>query len=847
MPAAIDPERYRRLRDLFHEAVELPAEGREERISTLARSDAGMAAELRSLLDAHAEAGDFVSRGLAAHQKALDEEVGASLVGRRLGAYRLEKLLGRGGMGLVYLGSRADASFEQRVAVKLLRPELASPDLVRRFQTERQALANLAHPNIARLLDGGETEDGLPYLVMEYVEGVPLEEHGAARRLSVEERLALFSTICGAVEEAHRNLIVHRDIKPANILVDGGGTVKLLDFGIAKLLAEGEVEGRAATRALAYATPAFASPEQLAGGPITTATDVYALGVLLYRLLTGRHPYDLSGVTQPEVVRIVGETVPVPPSGAVLGAGESPPGTPERRRLSRMLAGDLDQIVLKALRKEPARRYASVAELAADVGRHLGGHPVTARPDNAGYRLGRFVRRHRLAVTAAAVVALWLVGGLVAYARQARLARDQAARAEVERAKAEQVRSFLGKMLSSADPSLGLGRRVTVAEVLDGASKRLTGDLAGQPEVERSLRQTLGETYLNLGLLPEAEREFRRSVELAPPGSVAERERLAKTLGDEGRFEEAASGVEEALSRCKSMAKPDVACAYALSLKTLVLQNLGKTKDAISAGRAGLALLEGSFPEEKGELAAVLNNLGICYGNQGDPVTAETFHRRALDVCLAAKGERHPLTADMTCNLAGVLDMQGKFAEAEPLYRKALELQEALRGERHFAFIRTLTSTASLLWLMKRPGEAEPFARRAQVLATEALGPEHPITAYAENVLGSVLLDVGKGAEAEEHIRRALEARRKKLPAGHWLVASARSNLGAALLGQRRFPEAERELTEAYAVLSRDRGATHEKSLLTASRLAELYAATGRPVEAGRFRELSVPPPPPRR
>lgn len=333
MPAASDPERYRRLRELFHETVELPAAGREERLAVLARSDAEMAAELRSLLDAHAAAGDFVSRGLAAHQQALDEEVGASLVGRRLGAYRLEKLLGRGGMGLVYLGRRADASFEQRVAVKLLRPELASPDLVRRFQTERQALANLAHPNIARLLDGGETEDGLPYLVMEYVEGVPLEEHCAAKRLSVEERLALFATICGAVEEAHRNLIVHRDIKPANILVDAGGTVKLLDFGIAKLLDEGDDEGRAATRALGYATPAFASPEQLAGGAITTATDVYALGVLLYRLLTGRHPYDLSGVTGPEVVRIVGESEPAPPSSAVLAAGGSPPGMPEPRRL----------------------------------------------------------------------------------------------------------------------------------------------------------------------------------------------------------------------------------------------------------------------------------------------------------------------------------------------------------------------------------------------------------------------------------------------------------------------------------------------------------------------------------
>ncbi len=815
---------------------------REEVLAALSGPDAELRDKVKALLAAHDSAGDLVSQGLAAHQWALDEEIGASLVGRRLGAYRLERLLGRGGMGLVYLGRRADASFEQRVAVKLLRPELASPDLVRRFQTERQALANLAHPNIARLLDGGETEDGLPYLVMEYVEGVPLEEHCTERRLGIDERLALFLTVCRAVEEAHRNLIVHRDIKPANILVDESGTVKLLDFGIAKLLDEDA--GREMTRALGYATPAFASPEQLAGGPITTATDVYALGVLLYRLLTGRHPYDLSGVTGPELVRIVGEEAPAPPSDAVLAAMESPPGTQEPRRLARILNGDLDQIALKALRKEPVRRYTSVADLATDIRCYLNGHPVTARPDTAGYRLRRFVRRHRLAVTAAAVVVLGLVGGLLAYARQARLAREEAVRAGLERARAEQVLAVMGKILSSADPANGGGRKVTVVEVLDGASSRLTTDLAGQPEIERSLRKTLGETYGNLGLFPEAERELRRVIALSPQGSVAERERLASALADQGKYQEALAEVEKALVSCQAQAKPEVACAYALSEKTIALQNLGETKKAIEVGRQALALLERSFPEEKGELAAVLNNLGICYGNEGDPASAETFHRRALEICVAVKGERHPLTVNLTNNLAGVLDIQGKYAEAEPLYLKAMELQESLQGERHFAFIRTLTSYANLLWLMKRPAEAEPFARRAQTLGLSALGPEHPITAYAENVLGSVLLDVGKASEAEGHVRAALEARRKKLPAGHWLIASAQSNLGAALLGQRRYPEAEHELSEAYATLAADRGPKHEKSLLTASRLAELYATTKRPAEAKKYRELSVPPPP---
>ncbi len=841
---ATDAERYRRLRELFHDVVEEPAAERERRIAGLETTDPDLARELRSLLEADAAAGEFVAVGIAGHEQALGDEVGASLVGRRLGPYRLERLLGRGGMGVVYLGRRVDQSFEQQVAVKLLRPELASPELVLRFRAERQALAQLRHPNIAHLLDGGTTEDGLPFLVMEYIVGVPLEEHCTSRRLSLPARLELFTSICGAVQEAHRNLIVHRDIKPVNVMVDADGAVKLLDFGVAKLLEGGGDETQPLTRAVGFGTLAFSSPEQLEGGPITTATDVYALGVLLYRLLTGRHPYEVADVAPPQAARIVCEVQPVPPSKAVLSAGESPPGAAEPRKHARALAGDLDQIVLKALRKEPSRRYASVSDLAADVGRYQAGLPVSARPDTLGYRFRRFVTRHRLPVAAATLVALGLVGGLLAYARQARLARAEAARAEVERAKAEQVRAFLHETFTSADPARGAGRRVTVAEVLDGASSHLAADLADQPEVEASLRGTLGDTYLNLGLLPEAEREYRRALALAGPDAAAERVRLAQALSDEGRFVEAATELDRVIARCGPGARPAMACVEALSLKMVALQNLGRGKEAAAIGREALARARRDFPGEKGQLASVLNNLGICYGNQGELRRAEEFHRQALQAAVAAHGERHPLTADLTANLAGILDMEDRFAEAEPLYRKTLELQESLRGERHFAFIRTLTSYANLLWLMKRPLEAEPLARRAWTLAREALPADHPHSAYAENVLGAVLLDAGKPAEAEGHIRKALDARRKTLPAGHWLIASARSNLGAALLAEKRYPEAERELSEAYAVLAADRGPRHEKSLLAAARLADLCAATGRTSEAKRYRLLAAPAPP---
>jgi serine/threonine-protein kinase len=849
----VDVERHRRLRELFHAAVELAPAERERRFATLPEPDADLVAELRSLLAAHDTAGDFVADGLAAHQREMAREVGASLVGRRLGPYVLERLLGRGGMGAVYLGQRADDAFRHQVAIKLVRPELASPELVRRFRAERQTLASLSHPNIARLLDGGTTADGLPFLVMEYVAGVPVEEHCDAEGLDLAARLELFCTICDAVEHAHRNLIVHRDLKPGNLLVSAEGEVKLLDFGIAKLLEAGEpgaenqtAESQAAdnlTRVHGYATLAFASPEQIAGGPITTATDVYSLGVLLYRLLTGRSPYELSDKPLAAAARIVCEETPPPPSKAV-----SAPSAEARKR-ARALAGDLDQIVLTALRKEPARRYGSVAELARDVRRHLAGLPVGVRPDTFGYRLAKLARRNRAASVATALALLALIGGLAGYAGQARVARAEARRATVERAKAEQVSAFLRRALASPDPVLGGGRQVSVAEILDRASVRLSGDLAGQPEVEASLRETLGETYLNLGLSREAEREFRRALGLLGRSGedrdarrLADRVELAQALSDQGRWSAAGTELRPALALCHARRERPLACVHALDLLGVAQQNLGRPEESAAAGREALALLRSRFPRERFELASVLNNLGICLGNQGKLREAEALHRQAVAAAREARGERHPLTAEAIANLAGVLDMQGRYAEAAPLYREALGVQEALIGERHFHFITTLTSYANLLWLMKRPREAEPVARRALALARDALGAEHPLAAYAENILGCVLLDAGKPAEAEGHIRTALAARRRSLPEGHWLIASARSNLGAALLAQGRSAEAERELLAAYAALTASRGPRHEKSRLTAERLARLYAVTGKPAEARRYGELAAPP-----
>lgn len=843
MAPARDPAAFARLRELFHAAVDLPPSEQAQFLAALTADDRTYLAELAELLAANLQTGEPAA-ALAAESRELLAE--ADFTGRRLGVWQLESLIGEGGMGAVYRAERADGVVRQRAAVKLVHPTLASARLHQRFLAERQVLATLEHPGIARLLDAGTSEEGHPYLVMEYVEGSDLERHCAERQLGLDQRLTLFRGVCAAVEYAHRNLVVHSDIKPGNVLVTPDGQVKLLDFGIARLLG---TQGQEVTQAGGLRlTPAFASPEQLAGGPVTTATDVYSLGVLLYRLLTGRHPYGLAGLPLPAVARTVTEEPPQPPSSAVRqtppaeGPSEAadsdaslrPPLRP--RALARALAGDLDTIVLTALRKEPDRRYASVAAMAEDVRRHQQVLPVLARGESLRYRAGKFFRRNRLATIASAVAILSLAAGAGIALWQAREAMRERDRARTEARNAEEMNRLLRATLTSADPVRGEGREVKVAALLAGASSRLGTQLTGQPGLEGNLRETLGETYRNLGLLAEAESEFRRAVALhgrAGDEQSAARARVlrAVALRDQGKLPAAEADLHLALKVLRRN-DPTPATAQALDALLVTLRHQGRHDEAIAAGEEAVTLLRTRFPGERAALASTLNNLALCFGEQGKFVPAERLHREAVALIRRERGPRHPQTAEAVANLAGVIDMQGRLAEAEPLYREAMETQEALLGEEHPDFLRTLTSYANLLWLMHRPADAEPHARRARDVATKALGPDHPLAAYAENILGGILLDVNQPREAEAVIRSSLAKRRRMLPAGHWLIASSQSNLGAALIALGRFDEARRELREAHATLLADRGPEHEKTKLTAARLAELDRASRKP--AGR-------------
>ncbi|MGI9175684.1 MAG: serine/threonine-protein kinase [Rhodothermales bacterium] len=529
----MDAVRWKQIQTLFSEVLEQPPRERDSFLEEACSGDPDLLAELRSLLEADADAYSLLDssavNALALPADLLPEGV-LPAAGERVGPYRLVRRLGVGGMGTVYLAERADGQFEQTVALKLIKPGMDTEAVLARFQAERQILAQLDHPNIARLLDGGAGQDGRPYFAMEYVAGETVTDYCDARALSVAERLRLFEDVCAAVAYAHQNLVVHRDLKPSNVLVteagDGRPQVKLLDFGIAKLLT-GEDEMALTRTGQRVLTPAYAAPEQLGDQAITTATDVYGLGVVLYELLVGRRPFE--DLTRDALEEAVLQTDPVRPSVAV---GQTSESVAEARsatseRLKRRLRGDLDTVVLKALEKEPARRYASAEGLLADLRREREGVPILARPTTVGYRIRKFVARHRGGVVAAVAIVLVLASVIAAYTN--RLARERD-RAQLEAEKATEVAAFLGGIFQSADPNDTQGDSALVRDVLDRGAARIRTELAGQPEVQASLMQVVGEVYTTLERYDQADSLLSAALVLKRALYPPAHEEIAATL-----------------------------------------------------------------------------------------------------------------------------------------------------------------------------------------------------------------------------------------------------------------------------------------------------------------------------
>ena len=778
------------LEDIFQTAAEMKPELRAEFLTNACGEDDELRKEVESLLSSADQSFDFLAKPIQSAAQALADQ--PTFIGRRIGPYRVLRALGKGGMGTVYLAARADDNYDRQVAIKLMSSGFGTSESMQaRFRAERQILANLDHPNIARLLDGGVTSlDGalrsqsVPYLVMEYVDGVPIDEHCRRKSLTIDDRLRLFRVVCATVEYAHNNLVVHRDIKPANILVSSTGVPKLLDFGIAKLLdpdlSDDPISRTKTTQRLM--TPEYASPEQIRGDAVTTASDVYELGVLLYELLARQRPFRLAGKSPLELAAMICDQQPELPSVTLAARAD---GSAEAKKLK----GDLDQVVLKAMNKEPGHRYASVALLSADVLAYLDGYPVLARGNKWGYRAGKFVRRHKLGVAAAAVIVLALVGFSVGMGLLAkRTTRDQ----EIAQRQAQ----FLSDMFQAATPEQAHGAKFTARDLLDRGAQRVDKEFASEPQVRAALLDNIAEAYRSLGVLDEAETLAQRAYDLQihiggtnAPLSAPSLETLASVIRLKGQYQRAEPLFRHLVEiRRKAMGNGSVELASALSGLGECLYLEGKDGEAEPILREGLATYRHNGPNVGSETR---NYLALLLERKGQYADAVQLLREAVEIDRKTVGTDTPQYAVSSHNLASALIDLGNLTDAEARLRETLAIRRKVLGNDHPDLYYSLNNLAFVLLNEGNWEAAEPFAREALALNLRVLGQGHPQLAGARNGLARIFEAEGKFADAEQQFRLALDTLRAANQADGWSAAQIGLNLAMLELDRGHYADAE--------------------------------------------------------
>ncbi len=771
--------------------------------------------------------------------------------GESIGAYRIVRPLGEGGMGEVVLAERDDGQFRQQVAIKLVKRGALSRNVQGRLKAERQILASLDHPNIARLLDGGTTVDGTPYIVMEYIEGESIDKYCDSRKLPIEARLSIFRIVCAAVHSAHQNLIVHRDLKPSNILVTGDGTPKLLDFGIAKILDERQFIHTLAVTQLdvRVMTPEHASPEQIRGEQLTTASDTYALGVLLYELLTGHKPYEIASARLSDIERAICEQAPLPLTASLPHRSQDTDSQTEKAcaarsttvaKLRRTLSGDLATIVMTALRKEPERRYASVEQFAADIERYLSGMPVAACKDSWQYRTTKFVQRHRVAVASSTLAFV----GLAAFAITTTL---QAQRITRETARAAQVSSFLIDMFQQADPTHSRGRDITVREMLDVGSRRMATQLAEQPDTRAHLQAAIGKVYADLGLYDAAEPLLRESIAIRSQLYGARNKETATSLqylGDtflnKKDLEQAAPLLEEALAVNRRAFGPgDLELAASLrSVGELRVQQqrLADAEQLLGESMRVLAEAKPSDIAEKiavaAESAATLNAQAILSRQKGDYAAAESIYRQALATSEKTLGRDHPTVAFLTHNLAIAIERQGRLAEAQPIFKETIELYRKIFGAEHPETLTAMANYGASLHRMRDLPGAERIYREVLQLREKLLGDRSSPVGYDHVNLGMLLHDKSQFRDAEIEFRTALDIYDKTLPANHSYKASAYRSLALTLIALNKSREAETDLRRALDIFGANLADDNPQMIATRGALGKALAAQKRFAEA---------------
>ncbi|MEO8031971.1 MAG: serine/threonine-protein kinase [Gemmatimonadota bacterium] len=795
---------WQRVEPLLDRALDLPAAERAAFLEQACGGDALLRSRLERMIAQGEDPDGPLEHSLISVAGPLlfsgDFEPPALLPGEVIGPWRLERELGRGGMGQVYLAQRADGQFAQTAALKLVRRGSEhDPLLVRRFLEERRILAALSHPNIARLLDGGVTAGNLPWFAMEYVPGWPLDRYCDERQLDLAARLALMEQVLGAVAYAHRNLLVHRDLKPSNIFVTEDGQVKLLDFGIAKLLADDPLADTALTQGFGRVmTPEYAAPEQVRGEPVTTATDIYALGAVLYQLLTGQRAHRFATHSAAEIERVICQTNPQTPSQALRAApaiAGSPIGVGR-------LAADLDTLVLKALHKEPARRYASADAMLEDLRRFRTGRPLLARPDSVGYRWGKFIGRHRLAVLAGILLALAIVAGVVATVWQARAARLEASRAD-------RVKEFLVDLLHQADPNITQGQEFTVRQLLDRGTHRIDSLLGNEPAVQAELYEVVGNTYAHLGLNEQADTLHRKGLavvrRLYGPGSEAVLDQemaVAWGLNDQGHYQDADSQLTRAIADYRKAHGPHgQALSDALDILATARKRLDHPAQAESLYRQSLLLqLRLTGPADT-ITASRLSDLGALLASQNRLAPAESALMAAQTHRLGVLSPLDVRYLVGESNLAMIQMKRGDLAGAEPRLTVAVTGLTQVEGPGGLNLARALDRKALFEALAFHSTNAVAVGRQAHEMFRTTMGDDHPETQNSGSALAGYQASVGDFRGAELAARAAYAALRHKMGDRHDWTLYAGQRLAAIQLEMGK---------------SRDASATAESVLTTA-------------------------------
>ena len=826
----MDGSRWERIQVLFHEAAALPSTEQQRFLESAAAGDEGLAADVLALLQEDARGTTLLDQPLAevAH-KVLDAEVPASLPFQELGPYRIQATLGEGGMGVVYLAERQDLG--SRVALKLLRDAWLSPARRERFAAEQRTLAQLNHPSIARLYDADTLPDGTPYFVMEYVEGLPLTEYCVTHRCSAERRLQLFRQVCEAVQYAHSNAVIHRDLKPSNILVKADGSIRLLDFGIAKQLESLNVAAQQTMTGLRLMTPAYAAPEQIRGQRVGIQSDVYSLGVILYELLSGQLPFDLSGLAPAEAETVLLEHQPPRPS--VAARQKATRGS--AISLSAASWADLDVLCLTAMHKDPERRYQSVEALIRDVDKYLNREPLEARPDTIRYRLSKFARRNRREVMAASAALAILIGLLVFFTLRLAKARDAAL---AEAARTERIQRFTMNLFQGGDEAVGPADDLRVLTVVDRGVQEARS-LTSDPKVQAELYETLGTVYMNLGKLDDAEKLLTSSLEQRTALFGPDDAEVAKSLvalaelrDVQAKFDDAEKLARQGLAMSKGHLPP----AHPMIGKaTFTLGKLLEDRGAYDPAIAVLqeaARLQSAAEPNSADLAATLTELANSHFYAGHYDLSESLNQRVLKMDRQIYGERHPHVADDLINLGAVQYERGRFPEAEHYYRQGLDIVRSFYGNDHPATASALTMLGRGLVSEGKDSEAAEILQEALRIQEKVYGKVHPRVAGTLNELGKIAQHRGRLDEAEADLSRAVDIYKQVYSGKHYYIGVALSNLGGVYAEKKQYSQAERLFHEALQTYSQTLAPNHQLFGIAHVRLGRVLLRDRRYAEA---------------